>query len=71
MDILEKKVKFCNDYLNNLLMMTGTVYTTDIYSVVTRSMRESGELEIIGVRELARLTRNDENVEFVRIRRVA
>ena len=71
MDILEKKVKFCNDYLNNLLMTTGIVYTTDIYSVVTRSMRESGELEIIGVRELARLTRNDENVEFVRIRRVA
>lgn len=71
MDILERKVKFCNDYLNNLLMMTGTVYTTDIYSVVTRSMRESGELEIIGAKELARLTRNDSNVEFIKLKRVA
>ena len=71
MDILERKVKFCNDYLNNLLMMTGTVYTTDIYSVVTRSMRESGRLVIIDARELARLTRNDTNVEFIKIKRVA
>ena len=71
MDILEKKVKFCNDYLNNLLMMTGTVYTTDIYSVVTRSMRESGKLEIIGAKELARLTRNDTNVEFIKIKGAA
>lgn len=71
MDILEKKVKFCNDYLNNLLMMTGNVHTTDIYSVVTRSMRESGEVVIMDAKELAMLTRNDENVEFVKLRRVA
>lgn len=71
MDILEKKVKFCNDYLNGLLMMTGNVYTTDIYSVVTRSMRESGEVVIMDAKELAMLTRNDENVEFVKLRRVA
>jgi hypothetical protein len=71
MDILEKKVKFCNDYLNKLLMMTGVVYSTDIYSVVTRGMRESGDLIIIDAKELAMLTRNDENVEFVRIRKVA
>jgi hypothetical protein len=71
MDILEKKVEFCNTYLNNLLRITGTVYPTDIYSVVTRGMRESGKVVIIGVKELAMLTRNDENVEFVKLRRVA
>lgn len=71
MDILEKKVKFCNDYLNNLLMMTGTVYSTDIYSVVTREMRESGKLTIMSAKELAMLTRNNTNVEFIKVRRVA
>lgn len=71
MDILEKKVKFCNVYLNNLLMMTGSVYSTDIFSVVTRDMRESGKLTIMDARELALLTRNDTNVEFIKLKRVA
>jgi hypothetical protein len=71
MDILEKKVKFCNVYLNNLLMMTGSVYSTDIFSVVTRDMLESGKLTIMDGRELALLTRNDTNVEFIKLKRVA
>lgn len=71
MDILEKKVEFCNVYLNKLLMMTGSVYSTDIFSVVTRDMRESGKLTIMDARELARLTRNDTNVEFIKLKRVA
>lgn len=71
MDILEKKVKFCNDYLNNLLMMTGAVYSTDIYSVVTREMRESGKLTIMSAKELAMLTRNNTDVEFIKVRRAA
>lgn len=71
MDILKKKVKFCNVYLNNLLMMTGSVYSTDIFSVVTRDMLESGKLTIMDGRELALLTRNDTNVEFIKLKRVA
>lgn len=71
MDILEKKVKFCNVYLNNLLMMTGSVYSTDIFSVVTRDMLESRKLTIMDGRELALLTRNDTNVEFIKIKGAA
>ena len=71
MDILEKKVKFANDYLNGLLKSIGIVYTTDIYSVVTRTMRESGKLIVIDAEELLKLTRENDNVEFVKLKRVA
>lgn len=71
MDILEKKVRFTNDYLNGLLKLTGIVYTTDIYSVVTRTMRESGKLIVIDAEELLKLTRENDNVEFVKLKRMA
>ena len=70
MDILEKKVRFANAYLNNLLKATGIVYPTDIYSVVTRQMRESGMLVFIGTEELLSLTKENNDVEFVKLRRV-
>ena len=70
-DPLEIKVRFANAYLNALLKSIGKVTRMDIYSVVTRQMRGSGRLILIDEEELAKLTKESERTEFVKMRRAA
>jgi len=67
-NVLEVKVEFANKYLNKLLRSTGKVTGLDIYSVVTRQMRESGELRLIDADELLKLTKDSGDIEFVKIK---
>ena len=70
-DMLPVKVKFANLHLNRLLSSSGKVTELDIYSVVTRNMRESGRLVLIDAEELLNLTRENGFVEFVKLKEVA
>ena len=70
-DMLPVKVKFANLYLNQILMSDGKVKTTDVFSVVTKDMLDTGKLVLIDVEELLALTRGDTFVEFVRLKEVA
>ena len=60
-----------NLYLNQILMSDGKVKTTDVFSVVTKDMLDTGKLVLIDVEELLALTIGDTFVEFVRLKEVA
>ena len=70
-DMLPVKVKFANLHLNQLLNANGKVTSLDIFSVVTREMRNSGKLILMKDEELAKLGKGDDFVEFVRFKEVA
>jgi hypothetical protein len=70
-DMLPVKVKFANLYLNQILISDGKVTTTDMFSVVTKDMLDTGKLVLIDVEELLALTRGDTFVEFVKLKEVA
>ena len=71
MDMMPWKVKFANLHLNQLLSSSGKVTRLDVYSVVTREMRESGRLVLISDEELAILVKGDPFVEFVKLKEAA
>ena len=70
-DMLPVKVKFANLYLNQILISDGKVTTTDMFSVVTKNMLDTGKLVLIDVEELLALTKGDTFVEFVKLKEVA
>lgn len=64
---LEAQVKVGNIYLNRLLRNTGKVYSTDLYKVLTRPMREKGAIALISPDDYPKLDTSVDHV-FIAIR---